>query len=74
MDHGTKGDDSMSQQTAETAQHLQVSRRGIVHVTRTLDDNASTLCGKGSRDLVYIGAVGIGERMCRVCGLSTPPR
>jgi hypothetical protein len=39
--------------------HLVVSRRGIVHVVYSLDGNASTACGKGSRDLVYVGAVGI---------------
>lgn len=44
-----------------------VSRRAIVHLVATLDENAATACGKGSRDLVLIGAVGPGERMCHIC-------
>lgn len=47
--------------------HLVVSRRSIVHIVHSLADDAVTLCGKWSLDLVLIGAVGIGERMCRHC-------
>ena len=61
----------MSEHFAENDVWLQVSRRGIVHVTRSLADDAATVCGKGSRDLVYIGAVGIGERMCYSCASAT---
>ena len=52
--------------------HLVVSRRGIVHVVASLDNGAATACGKGSRDLVYIGGVGPGERMCHVCAARVP--
>lgn len=58
---------------AENAPWLMVSRRGIVHVVESLDDNAGTACGKGSRDLVLIGAVGLGERMCHSCNRSYRP-
>ncbi|WP_250828698.1 hypothetical protein [Nocardioides bruguierae] len=58
----------MPEPTAETDwKHLMVSRRGIVYLTQSLADDAATACGKGSRDLVYIGAVGLGERMCHTC-------
>lgn len=49
------------------AEHLFVSRRGIVHTSLSLSDNAATLCGKGTRNLVYIGGVGPGERLCLSC-------
>ena len=49
------------------SEHLMVSRRGIAHVVQSLDEGEATACGKGTRDLVLVGAVGLGERMCRVC-------
>jgi hypothetical protein len=52
---------------------LAVSRRGIVHVVRPLGGEAATACGKGSRDLVRIGAVGTGERMCHSCATRLQP-
>lgn len=52
--------------------HLMVSRRGIVHAVWSPDDYAATACGKGSRDLVLIGAVGTGERMCHACARVIP--
>lgn len=63
----------MSGQGGEKEAFLLVSRRGIVHVVHSLDDDAATACGKGSRDLVLVGAVGIGERMCRVCATRPTP-
>jgi len=60
-------------ETERDETHLMVSRRGIAHVVRSPDDDAATTCGKGARDLVLIGAVGIGERMCHSCAAATPP-
>lgn len=51
---------------------LVISRRGIVHATASLAEDSSTACGKGTRDLVHVGAVGIGERMCVQCARSLP--
>lgn len=66
----------MSEQTAENDLRLMASRRGIVHALKPGfpdQQDAETLCGKWSRDLVHVGSVGVGQRMCQTCSARAIP-